>query len=162
MNAATVWGCIGIGLVSAGAGFVGGIFAGKAIAQKRCNAEIDSVKEAYQKYWKSEKKQDTAESVKAEEVSNVKETPKTDEKHPYKILTKEKAIEIANAEEIDVEEMVVNDQGHSLYLPDEILTTKLGMEPRDVAEILKSTGEHIFVKNNIDGKLYEVFSPEPF
>lgn len=162
MSAGTVWGCIGAGLLGAAAGVTGGIFIGKAIAQKRCNAEIDSVKESYQKYWKAEKvkENDITESAKVE-TTNVKEPPR-DEKHPYQIITKEKAIELANESNLDVEELIVNDQGHSLYIPDEILTTKLGMEPRDIAELLNSTGEHLFVKNNIDGKLYEVCTPDPF
>lgn len=168
MSSNTVWAVVGSALGGIVAGVIGGIFIGKQIRQKRCEEEIDSVREAYHKYYKDAIK----ECAKAEETSNVPEEKAEEpkkasgrypiEKSPYQVLTEAKAIEIAKNTDVDIEDFPVNDQGHHMYISDDVLTKKLGMEPSDIAEILNSSEEHIFVKNNIDGKLYEVYIPDPF
>ena len=158
MSKGELFGGIFLGLA---AGVTAGIFIGMAIRQKRANMEVESVKSSFRKYFKSqiedEKKKDIQE--------NEKKAPETEKANakaevlttPYEVLTKEEMLDILNGTDVDVESILVDEDGHHAYMNDDILTSKVGMTPQDISETLKSGGSTIYVRNNITDKLYEIY-----
>ena len=157
-NGGAVGAGIGFGFLGLASGITAGIFIGMRIRQKRTNAEIDSVKAAYKKAYKEQKEEPKEEKAKEE----TKEEVASDATHLYDIIPNEKAAELMDSGNIEFIGLPVDKNGHHLYIPDDSLTSIAGMTPKDISEIINSTGDTIYIRNNLTGKYYEIFkSDEP-